>query len=181
MPTAGQAAICASDDFSFDVLFDEEAICEVRIEDTPTLDPGQVGTIYAIYRGKLTSTGSKGSWNIYLYNRSDTNADGSARVQGNKTTPSTGLDNIVITSSISPNVPEYTKPVPSATEILAIKGGISRPTGYFLDSELGPNADIDATYWNLTFQVQAPLSTGNNDVRIHEDTTTFYGSVELLD
>ena len=170
-------AVC-EDDFSFTVTL--RAMCELEVQDVENPSkPGNDAIVHFFYRnGNGTHFASE--WNIYLFNRTDSNADGTARTTGTRGTPSTGLPEA---HTIDPTAPE-TEPKPNFTtqQRAAYMADGSVPDNVYLASGTTDNPDFASAWWVGSVKFTSPdadADTGNVD-RIHAETTTFYGYIEMV-
>lgn len=177
MPQHTGSTILCDDGFITNVRTEDRCELEV-VEETNNLvtNPGGTITIEAIYRGG-TGVHYANRWNIYMYDRDDDHADGSARTHGQRSTnpPIPGLP---VISGLSPAKPKEGRPDLTDDEWDAFQRNGTQPTR---DVHIaGPGRDD--TYWILKFRVTSHPSDDPNvaaNIRVHEEITAFMGHIEM--
>ena len=181
MPAKDMAEICADNDFMIVIdLVDNCFLMLFPESENITTFPGKTVTVSAFYRGGLNADGTPEAteWNIYMWNRSDTqDAGGNERAAGTKTTDPP-IDGLPVVHNIIPVKPKKGRPqITEALRAAFEDGGVK--VGDIYIRQLEPTEEL---YWIVMFQVgPLPYSDGNSpiDERLHE-TTTFSGTIELV-
>ena len=155
-----------SDNYTMHVLYNEDPYIDVLDEyDGPQTNPGKTVEFLFAYRGGV-GTGRAGSFNIFLFDRSDTTTEGTA------TDPEP--DNLPVVFGITPAVPLAGRPsllIPQ-TDILNAGGFIS---GIHAELIMGRWE----AYWTGSFKITAPVA-GSGEGEITQDLTTFTGQAQIV-
>lgn len=167
MATAGNIAHGCTVNFTLNVQTRRDCDLElVPVDDPEDYAPGQTATVFFAYDPGLGSEGAlaKG-FNIYMWGRSDAIAGGGTRTPGTKETPAPGSPAV---SNITPSVPKPEKPVGA----VAAEG---------TDPETGQLRSVGGDpRWIGSFDVTFPDEGNSGDDAVHESTTTFTGTIELI-
>ena len=153
------------DDYTMHVLYNEDPYIDVLDEyDGPQTNPGMTVEFLFAYRGGV-GTGRAGSFNIFLYDRSDVATDG---------TPDTPEADLPSVFGVTPTVPLAGRPTLSIpqTDILNAGGFIS---GIHAILVLGKWE----AYWTGSFKITAPIA-GSGEGEITQDLTTFTGQAQIV-
>ena len=154
-----------SDNYTMHVLYNEDPYIDVLDEyDGPQTNPGKTVEFLFAYRGGV-GTGRAGSFNIFLYDRSDVATDG---------TPDAPEANLPAVFGVTPSVPRAGRPnlsIPQ-TDILNAGGFIS---GIHAILVLGKWE----AYWTGSFKITAPVA-GSGEGEITQDLTTFTGQAQIV-
>ena len=154
-----------SDNYTMHVLYNEDPYIDVTdSSDGQSTNPGGTVHILFTYRGGI-GTGRAGSFNIFLYDRSDVATDG---------TPDSPEPNLPTVFGVTPAVPLAGRPnlsIPQ-TDILNAGRFIS---GIHAILVLGKWE----AYWTGSFKITAPIA-GSGEGEITQDLTTFTGQAQIV-
>ena len=153
------------DNYTMHVLYNENPYIDVRDSyDGQETNPGGTVHILFAYRGGI-GTGRAGSFNIFLYDRSDVATDG---------TPEEPEANLPAVFSVMPSVPLAGRPTLSIPQRDILNAG-QTISGIHAELVLGKWE----AYWTGSFKITAPIA-GSGEGEITQDLTTFTGQAQIV-
>ena len=153
------------DNYTMHVLYNENPYIDVTDRtDGQSTNPGGTVHIEFIYRGGI-GTGRAGSFNIFLYDRSDAATDG---------TPDAPEPNLPSVFGVTPTVPLSGRPTLSIPQRDILNAG-QTISGIHAELVMGKWE----AYWTGSFKITAP-NAGSDPGQITQDLTTFTGQAQIV-
>ena len=154
-----------ADNYTMHVLYNEDAYIDVTDRtDGQETNPGKTVHIEFVYRGGI-GTGRAGSFNIFLYDRSDVATDG---------TPNAPEPNLPSVFGVTPTVPLSGRPTLSIPQRDILNAG-QTISGIHAELVMGKWE----AYWTGSFKITAP-NAGSDPGQITQDMTTFTGQAQIV-